>query len=182
MSGDMTFGAFKLQLITLVDAKGFYDLIHRNFEALKNTFAGTVAKTQTLEETETFIRIALSDCMKKIYFPFLIKDTSANSIVGFIDLKNINWEIPKTEIGYFIDRDYKGKGVASNALKKVIDFSFYELNMKKLFLRTAKSNLASQRVAEKNGFEKEGVIKKDYRTSDGEIIDLVYYGLVNEDI
>jgi len=102
--------------------------------------------------------------------------------VGFIDLKNINWNIPKTEIGYFVNRDDEGKGISSNALKMIIGFCFNELKMSKLFLRTTKSNLGSQRVAEKNGFEKEGFVKRDYKTASGEIVDLLYYGLINNNL
>ncbi len=37
--------------------------------------------------------------------------------MGFIDLKNIDWRVPKSEIGFFIDTDYAGKGITSKALE-----------------------------------------------------------------
>jgi RimJ/RimL family protein N-acetyltransferase len=56
------------------------------------------------------------------------------------------------------------------------DFSFEEHKFKKLFLRTHPTNLAARKIAEKCGFEVEGIIKRDYKTTSGELIDLVYYG------
>jgi ribosomal-protein-serine acetyltransferase len=50
----------------------------------------------------------------------------------------------------------------------------------KTFLGTHQNNIAAQRVAEKCGFEKEGVIRKDYKTTKGELVDLIYYGRVKE--
>ena len=178
----MRFDDFDIQLITYDDAEAFYKLIQHNLDRLKDTFAGTVSKTRTIEETKAFIVVALENNMQKLYYPFLIKETATNKIVGFIDLKNINWDIPKTEIGYFIHKDYEGKGIASNALKMIISFCFDDLKMSKLFLRTTKGNIGSQKVAEKNGFQKEGFVRRDYKTASGEIVDLLYYGLINNDL
>ncbi len=179
---NMRFDQFDIQLIARNDSEAFYDLIQHNLDRLKDTFAGTVSKTTTINETKMFIDVALKNNTKKLYYPFLIREISTTKIVGFIDLKNINWDIPKTEIGYFIDIDYEGKGISSNALKMMIGFCFNNLKMSKLFLRTTKSNIGSQKVAEKNDFEKEGFVKRDYRTASGEIVDLLYFGLVNNDL
>ena len=46
----------------------------------------------------------------------------------------------------------------------------------KLFLRTHASNISAKKVAENCGFELEGIIRKDYKTTSGKIIDLAYYG------
>jgi len=174
----MQFDNYKLRLITKNDVHSFYKLIQNNLEKLEDTFAGTVSKTRTLEETKEFIDSALNKIVLKLYYPFVIIEKSSDNIIGLIDLKNINWDIPKTEIGYFIDSNYEGKGVSTRSLSAIVGYSFNELKMNKLFLRTTKSNIGSQRVAEKNGFEKEGFIKKDYKTTNGEVVDLIYYGLI----
>ncbi len=178
----MRFDDFDIRLITYDDAEAFYKLIQHNLDRLKDTFAGTVSKTRTIEETRVFIAAALKNNMQKLYYPFLIEEIETNKIVGFIDLKNINWDIPKTEIGYFIHKEYEGKGIAGNALKTIIGFCFDQLKMSKLFLRTTISNIGSQRVAEKNGFQKEGFVRRDYKTASGEIVDLLYYGLINNNL
>jgi RimJ/RimL family protein N-acetyltransferase len=53
--------------------------------------------------------------------------------------------------------------------------------MKKLFLRTHEKNIASRRVAEKNGFVMEGIIRNDYKTTSGVVVDLMYYGLLKSE-
>ena len=178
----MRFDEYDIQLITINDAEAFYNLIQHNLDRLKDTFAGTVSKTRTIQETKAFILVALKNNIQKLYYPFLIKEVSTKSILGFIDLKNINWDIPKTEIGYFIHKEYEGRGITSKALKMMIGFCFGKLKMSKLFLRTTKNNVGSQKVAVKNGFQKEGFIRRDYKTASGEIVDLLYYGLINKEL
>jgi len=56
------------------------------------------------------------------------------------------------------------------------------LELKKIFLRIAPENIGSNQVALKNGFELEGVLKCGFRRGDGVLIDVNYYGLVNEEL
>jgi RimJ/RimL family protein N-acetyltransferase len=42
-------------------------------------------------------------------------------------------------------------------------------------MRIAETNTGSKRVAEKNGFSKMGILKKDFRIPNGELIDLIYF-------
>jgi len=174
----MHFGNYHIRLINNKDSKEFYQLIQNNLKRLEDTFAGTVAKTKAIDKTEEFIEDATKKVRLKMYFPFVIIDKPSRKLIGFIDIKNIDWKIPKAEIGYYIDSNYDGRGIASNALKIMVDYSFDTLKINKLFIRTTKDNIGSQKVAEKNGFEKEGYIRQDYKTTSGEIVDLIYYGLI----
>ena len=107
-------------------------------------------------------------------------DNTTNKLMAFIDLKNIDWTIPKTEIGCFTDKKISGKGITTKALKAFLDYSFNHFKFKKIYLRTHHTNKAAKTVAEKCDFELEGTIKMDYKTTSGKIIDLMYYGLINK--
>jgi ribosomal-protein-serine acetyltransferase len=98
-----------------------------------------------------------------------------------MDIKSIDWNIPKAELGFFIDENYEGKGIISIAVSKVVEHCFETLKMKKLFLRTHEKNIGSRKVAEKNGFTVEGIIRSDYKTTRGVIVDLMYYGLLESE-
>ena len=117
---------------------------------------------------------------EKTYLPFIILDNTTGSVAGFMDLKNIDWNIPKAEVGYFIDRKYEGKGLSRKAFAVFINQCFIGLGFNKLFLRTHSSNVAAQRLAETCGFIIEGNLRRDYKTSAGELVDLLYYGKISE--
>ncbi|MEM9681293.1 MAG: GNAT family protein [Bacteroidota bacterium] len=174
------FDNYSIRLLSPNDLHPYFELVENNRSRLEDFFTGTVSRTQTLEDTKIF----LDDISKKIkarsYFPYIIIENTTNTIVGFLDLKNIDWSIPKSEMGSYTDINYAGRGITSKAFKLFCDYCFKEFKFKKLYLRTHQTNKAAIAVAEKCGFEKEGVIRRDYKTTSGELVDLIYYGRLND--
>ena len=109
---------------------------------------------------------------------YLIIDKISQQIIGTVFLKDFDWNVGKVEIGFFIDKDFVNKGIISKAVSFVIDYAFKELKLNKIFMRVSEDNLPSRRVAEKNNFEVEGKLRRDFKTSDGELIDVIYYGVL----
>jgi len=172
----MKFQNFSIRLLMEQDIESYYKLVQRNRPRLEAFFTGTTSKTKTYEDTQAFLSDMILRTQKKTYFPYIIKDDNNNTIAGFLDLKNIDWNIPKSELGCYIDEDYEGKGISSEAVKVFCEYCFAEFKFKKIFLRTHQSNLAARHIAEKCGFEVEGILRREYKTTSGEIIDLIYYG------
>jgi RimJ/RimL family protein N-acetyltransferase len=177
----MDFDTYHLRLLNKDDAPVFFRLIDQNRDRLE-FFSGTVSKTKTLEETKSYMNDVMERIEKRQYFPFVIIDTRTNDLAGFIDIKSIDWIIPKAELGYFIDEKYQGQGVSTKALALIVRYCFDTLGINKLLVRTHEANTASVRLVVKNGFQLEGRVRKDYKTISGEIVDLVYYGLTKEDV
>jgi RimJ/RimL family protein N-acetyltransferase len=167
--------------LTKDDAREFFTLIDQNRERL-GFFSGTLSKTNTLEDTIAYMDDVIDRIEKRLYYPFVIIDTRTNQFAGFMDIKSIDWSIPKAELGYFIDKEYQGKGVSTKALGLIVSYGFDTIGLNKLLVRTHESNEASVRLAIRNGFQLEGRVRKDYKTTSGDIVDLVYYGLTKEDV
>ena len=174
----MIFENYKIKLLDKDDAEIFFKLIDKNRVRLEDFFAGTVSKTQTLKDTLTYAVEIEKKIVSKQYFPYMITDTNTSEFIGLVDVKNIDWNIPKAELGSFIDYDYQGKGIVSKATNLVIEHIVSEYKFIKLLCRANSRNKASIAVILKNGFELEGTIRKDYRTTKGEVVDLNYYGRV----
>ena len=64
------------------------------------------------------------------------------------------------EIGYSLVPSERGKGYCSEAVKIMVDYLFLSRELVRIQATTDVNNLASQRVLEKAGFKKEGVIRK----------------------
>lgn len=174
------FDHYTIRLLQLEDLHPYYELVKKNRSRLEDFFTGTVSRTQTLEDTKAFLNDIMQRIENRSYYPYIIVDNTNGQIIGFLDLKNIDWNIPKTEMGSYIDSDYAGKGITTKAFSLFCDYCFSEYNFKKLFLRTHHSNKAAIAVAEKCGFEREGVIRCDYKTTSGELVDLIYFGLLKD--
>lgn len=87
----------------------------------------------------------------------------------------------RASIGYRIAYDYWGKGIATEALKLTVKSVFEELGyLERLEAIADVDNPASQRVLEKAGFRKEGVLRKYVRLK-GESKDMVMFSFLSSD-
>ena len=172
----MQFDNYSIRLLTADDIGPYFQMVEKNRKRLEDFFTGTVSRTRTPGDTERFLLEIGERVRNKTYFPYIIMDHSTNKIAGFLDLKNIDWSIPKSEMGCYIDEEYAGRGITTKAFSLFCEYCFREYKFKKLFLRTHQSNVSARRVAEKCGFEVEGIIRRDYKTTSGELVDLIYYG------
>ncbi len=64
------------------------------------------------------------------------------------------------EIGYWLGEPFWGKGIATEAVKLIVDYGFKNLDINRIWAGVFAYNDGSKRVLEKNGFEMEAVLKK----------------------
>jgi len=172
------FDNFSIIDLDLQEVELFFELINNNKERLEDYFAGILSKNKTLEDTKVFLIEAEDRINQKSYFPYIILNKEKNKFIGLIDVKNIDWRVPKAELGYLIDSKYEGQGIISKALGFVVDHIVLKYHFKKLLCRANEENTGSIQVALKNGFQLEGTIRNDYATIKGRVVDLNYYGRV----
>jgi ribosomal-protein-alanine N-acetyltransferase len=81
--------------------------------------------------------------------------------VGFVGLSNIvRGPLQSAILSYWVDEAHNGRGLCTRAVSEVVDVSFGELGLHRLEAGTLVDNLASQRVLEKNGFQRYGLAKR----------------------
>jgi len=77
---------------------------------------------------------------------------------GWVGLSNIvRGPLQSAIVSYWMDQAHTGRGLASAAVGEVVEHAFGELEMHRLEAGTLIDNVASQRVLEKNGFERYGL-------------------------
>jgi len=84
------------------------------------------------------------------------------------------------ELGYWVRTDRCGRGYATEASSSVVEFGFEEAGLHRLELRAGVDNRASQRVAEKLGFQQEGRLRQGGRGAEVPY-DCYVYGLLVSD-
>jgi ribosomal-protein-serine acetyltransferase len=84
------------------------------------------------------------------------------------------------EIGYWVRSDRAGRGLATEGAEAVVAFGFEVVGLYRIELRAGVENLASQRVAAKLGFTREGTLRKGC-PGGPEPYDCHLYGLLQED-
>ena len=82
-------------------------------------------------------------------------------IAGMIALSDVlRGSLQLGNVGYWVDRGRNGRGLASAALAGVVEFAFGTAGLHRLEAGTLPANIPSQRVLEKNGFERFGLARK----------------------
>ena len=90
---------------------------------------------------------------------FAILDGDA--IAGTLNIGDvIRSALQRANIGYWVDVNRYGRGLATAAVADAVEFAFGEAGLHRLAAATLPDNVASQRVLEKNGFTQFGIAHK----------------------
>ncbi len=108
---------------------------------------------------------------------FVIGQAPGGQGLGMIEVRQFAGDPGLAEVGYWLRREARGRGVATTAVRLVAAWAFGELGVGRLNLQTAPENLASQRVAERAGFAREGLLRAWLPTADGRRRDSVMFSL-----
>ena len=92
----------------------------------------------------------------KATYGMYLRDGGA--FIGACSMFNIDWDAESCEIGAWVDMDYAGKGFMTEAVN-AITTAFIDMGFKRVVIKANTENLASCKVAEKCGFEREGVLR-----------------------
>lgn len=106
----------------------------------------------------------------------------SNRVIGCIDLFSCSGNKSRdksAELGYALGSRYWGKGIATHAVKQVVKAGFSEFpHLERLEALVDVENVASQRVLEKAGFQREGVLRK-YVIIKGKSRDRVMFSILS---
>ena len=167
------------RLLTNDDAPQLLALIERNRVRLRDYFPVTSGTITNLGTAYNYTDKQLKQALDKEQYLFVLADDN-HDLKGLFFIKNIDWRVPKGELAYFIDTKLEGRGIMTRTMAEIVNYSFHTLGMNKLFLLTGIDNIPSRRIAEKNGFEVEGILRKNFKITSGELVDMVYYGKLRE--
>ncbi|XP_045807710.1 uncharacterized N-acetyltransferase p20-like [Trifolium pratense] len=107
-----------------------------------------------------------------------------NRAIGCIDFRSDNYRCKEksAELGYALSSMYWNKGIATMAVKQVVEAAFKEFqHLERLEAQVDVENVASQKVLEKAGFRREGVLRK-YSFIKGKSRDMVMFSVVSNDL
>ncbi len=84
------------------------------------------------------------------------------------------------EIGYWLAESARGRGVATRAVRKLLDISFSELGFNRVNIRIAPNNKPSLAIVERLGLKPEGVCRQAWKVGD-EYWDAVEFGVLADE-
>lgn len=109
----------------------------------------------------------------------LIENKNTQEQLGMIDLFDFTPQHQRAGIGILVHPKFQQKGIASEALKTIIEYSFTHLNLHQLYANITEDNFGSIALFTKNNFKKVGV-KKEWILSEGKFKNEVLYQLIKQ--
>jgi ribosomal-protein-serine acetyltransferase len=86
------------------------------------------------------------------------------------------------EIGYWITREYEGRGLMTKAVVALLGLAFDEMRLHRVYIRAAPENRRSRAIPERLGFVEEAVLREEARGSLAHgYHDLVVYGMLEDE-
>lgn len=134
------------------DAKRFYEILNNpNFIYFEVCPESVESEKEWLKKNKQKIKDNFEHNYAILY---------NNKVVGACGLKINQHRKYIGEIGYFLDEAYWGKGITTEAVKLLEKIGFEKLKLTRIEILMRPENKASERVAIKCKYEKEGLLKK----------------------
>ncbi|MBN4080562.1 GNAT family N-acetyltransferase [Beggiatoa alba] len=168
----------KLSLTIVQYADELFSLIDNNRNFLK-TWLSWVDEIQKPGDTKNFIQLQLS----KLHESEALHQTIfyKGKIAGVLSYNKIDREKGIGYIGYWLGKEYNGKGIMTLAVRDLIKLGFDHLPIQKVDIRCAVENSKSRAIAERLGFKNKGIIRRAEKV-DGKYHDHVVYGLLQDEL
>ncbi|WP_409306039.1 GNAT family N-acetyltransferase [Peribacillus sp. SCS-155] len=151
------------------DGKDVFEAVNCSREELKQ-WLPFAQNAQTEEETEAGVRDSYARFIKREDFRLHIYRKEDDVFIGSTGLHRINWNVPKFEIGYWVDSRHGKKGYIIEAVEALTDFALDYYGANRVEIRCDPDNISSRRIPERLGFTLEGILWNDSISPDGKYV------------
>jgi ribosomal-protein-serine acetyltransferase len=155
-------------------APAFFTLLEAN-RLYWSEWLSWVPRVTTQDNVTDFIQRGLNELAEGTAIRFGIR--YRGDLAGRIFYSYIDTVARRLEIGYQIGQAYVGKGIATRAVRQLVQDAFAEMNMNKVEILCATENTRSRAVPERLGFQQEGILRHSEQINN-RYLDLVVYGML----
>lgn len=112
---------------------------------------------RNIQETERFLVDCAIAWEGNVRFPYVITLKESGAVIGMIEIRINDF---KADVGYVISHPNWGKGMATEALRSLVEWALRQEAIYRVWALCDVENLASARVLEKVGMQREGVLRR----------------------
>ncbi|MGY4795994.1 GNAT family N-acetyltransferase [Lysinibacillus fusiformis] len=135
----------------------------------------------TEEDTKEFIQDVLDEATQTPRERYVFAIIYQETLIGAVEIMIRDFTNKVGEIGYIVNPDYWGKGVATQSAKLMITFGFETLKLHRICATCDPRNIGSAKVLEKVGMLKEGVLRENMLMKDGVWRDSFLYSVLKQE-
>lgn len=169
-----------LREVTIEDAAAIYQAIDTHRDYLK-TWLPFVDKMRSVADEEAFLKSVLSVPAERREPIFGIWN-ERNEICGLIGFHFSDFDNHRTEIGYWLLPEYQHRGIVTESVRKLCHWAVSEKGIKRIQIRCATGNAASNGIPIRLGFHHEGTERSGELLASGEYADIHVYSILKEEV
>ena len=157
------------------------DLCHAwmNDEDLRSTLAQRYPMSLP-READWIERVTRGQDPSEMMFAICLADGDRH--IGNCGLMAIDRDNRTATLGILIgEKDCRGRGFGTEALRTLCRFAFEEMDLRKIRLDTHAGNEAALRAYEKVGFRREGLLRQEFYRK-GRALDVMRMGLLRDEL
>lgn len=131
---------------------------------------------ESLEDADEFLKLVfwLYDLNHETFKHFFaITDKQNHELIGICGVGGVEYDRKQNEVFYHIGKRFWGKGYGSEASEAMLEYGFNQLGLNVIIGVVHKDNIASNRVMEKIGMKKNGVLSglpEEFNSYNGEYL------------
>lgn len=145
-------------------------VLYANNENIARFMTNQFPHPFTLEHAQAFINNATQHQPTKIF-----AITVNNQAVGGIGIHpQADIYCNNAELGYWLAQPFWGQGIATKAIKQMVDYGFKTFNINRIYARPYGNNIASQKVLQKAGFMLEATLQNTILKNEVLLDELIY--------
>ena len=168
---------FELRLLEERHAPELFAAVERNREHLRQWLPWVDAATAE-DDVIAFIRSTLE--MFAAHDGFTAGIWHRERAAGVIGTHRIDWPNRRAELGYWLAREFEGRGIITDACRVSINHLFREMDLNRVEIRCAAGNAKSSAIPRRLGFKLEGTHRDAYLVN-GRYHDLLVYGMLKSE-
>lgn len=147
-----------------------------NYQKDKNNFEHVdMPIYKRIEEAQDYIVRMNRGIAKNRWIIWAIADKATDNILGTISIWNISIVDERGELGYGLFPVNIGKGLMTEALKRVVTYGFDTMGLKRIEAYTNETNIKSRSLLERNGFRFISLFPENHDRDDDSSIQMVIY-------
>jgi len=163
------------------NALEYKDLVQRNSDSINLAIDNHSDRIKSVEDAKVYFIQTKVWSISRSLFIFGIWERESDKLVGQFSINPEKWSPPIFDIGWFLDKESRGKGYITESAKTIISYLFNDQNALKVSARTSEDNEKSANIALRCGMKLEGRIRKATKTKTGEICDELIFGILKEE-
>lgn len=169
-----------LREVVLKDAAAIYQAIDTHRDYLRE-WLPFVDNMRSVADEESFLKSVLLVPADR-YQPIFGIWNDRNEICGLIGFHFSDFANHRTEIGYWLLPEYQHRGIITAGVRTLCRWAMTEKGIKRIQIRCAAGNVASNAIPLRLGFHHEGIERAGELLSSGEYTDVNVYSILKEEV